>query len=189
MSVLNQNTYKKYYPNSYEAWASEENNLSEEILDYERQDLFTYVGVKPAQNNIYKCEFSDLIDNLSKLPKARVLLGGDVLILNRNNVIHGVSKTVSISKIFEKCLAQWKQETRVSSSMHQIVLNKAYQRIIGLGMDALPFIFVEYQNNGGHWHNALEAITGENPVLEDSIGRAGKIRDAWINWAKEKGYL
>src|ERR1700733_8715969 len=48
-----------------------------------------------------------------------------------------------LEKEFNELAAQWYQETRKLSLANQIVLHPAYQKIIGMGRDALPFIFRE----------------------------------------------
>jgi hypothetical protein len=68
-----------------------------------------------------------------------------------------------------------------------MVLLPAYQQIIGMGKDALPFIFRELRRTRGHWIWALASI-----LREDKGGAGMNFReavDAWLNWGKNNGYL
>lgn len=94
-----------------------------------------------------------------------------------------------VEEEFYSNVVKWKDETEVSSSMHDLVLNKSYQRIIGLGPIVIPLILKDLKNYGGHWFWALNALTGENPVTQEDAGRIKKMREAWLTWGVEKGYL
>lgn len=86
--------------------------------------------------------------------------------------------------MFRQFCRQWKDATMFASSLTEIAMNAAYQRIIGMGRDALPLIIEELENENDHWFWALEAITGENPAHEVS-GNLELMRTAWLDWARE----
>ena len=65
----------------------------------------------------------------------------------------------------------------------------AYQQIIGMGLDALPLILRELQQEADHWFWALRAITGIDPVPKSSAGKIEEMRDAWLAWGYERGIL
>ena len=88
---------------------------------------------------------------------------------------------------FAALVKQWQEETAPLSSMTEIVLNPAYQRIIGMGPDALPLILREFAARPAHWFWALSAISGENPVPPDDAGKLGKMTEAWLQWGRERG--
>jgi predicted DNA-binding antitoxin AbrB/MazE fold protein len=90
---------------------------------------------------------------------------------------------------FDCLAAQWKEETRYLSSTTDIVTNPAYQRIIGMGMPAVPLILEELRSQPYHWFWALNAITGEDPVAQSLRGRVREMADAWIAWGAEKGLI
>ncbi len=73
------------------------------------------------------------------------------------------------------------------SMIHKKSMHPAYQRIIGMGKDALPFIFKELKRNKGHWFWALCAITGEDPA--ESEHKVSEAANAWLEWGKTHGYL
>jgi len=66
---------------------------------------------------------------------------------------------------FEQLASAWERETKHLSSLTQIVLNPHYQQIIGMGDQAIPFIFDRLSISPGHWFWALSAITGATSVI------------------------
>jgi hypothetical protein len=95
-------------------------------------------------------------------------------------------RTVSAARQqFNELVEKWREETRHLSSLTDIVLNFNYQRIIGMGPAALPFIFEELSTNGGHWFWALRAITGEDPVPPQDRGNIPNMKNAWIEWCRK----
>jgi hypothetical protein len=83
---------------------------------------------------------------------------------------------------FNRLAARWHEETDHLSSLTDIVLNLNYQRIIGMGPAALPFVFDELRTNGGHWFWALRAITGEDPIQPRDRGNIQNMKNAWLEW-------
>ena len=81
---------------------------------------------------------------------------------------------------------QWRQSRNpVQGSAAALAMHPAYQRIIGKGPAALPFILRELQREPDHWFWALTAITGLDPVPESDRGHLKKMADAWISWGKK----
>ena len=100
--------------------------------------------------------------------------------------IRSISRTMAN---FNSNVARWKEETKFTSSLTEMLLHPAYQRIIGLGPDVLPFILRELADNGGHWFWALEAISGESPVRPEDQGRPRKMKEAWLTWGKSHLFI
>jgi hypothetical protein len=96
---------------------------------------------------------------------------------------------VDLAGTFEKLATQWKNETKFLSSITDKALHPSYQRIIGLGPDAIPIILMELRTKGGHWFWALESITGVNPVLPEHYGDVKNMVQDWLAWGQNKGYL
>jgi hypothetical protein len=65
---------------------------------------------------------------------------------------------------------------------------RPYQKIIGMGMAAVPLILEELQREPDQWFWALEVITDENPVPPEAAGRVRLMADAWIEWGKRHGW-
>ena len=71
----------------------------------------------------------------------------------------------------------------------QMAMLRPYQKIIGMGWDAVPLILEELQREPDQWFWALEAITGENPVAPEAAGKVQRMAQAWIEWGKQHGYI
>jgi hypothetical protein len=68
-----------------------------------------------------------------------------------------------------------------------MIMLPAYQKIIGMGFDAVPFLLRELETNLDMWFWALMAITEEDPVAKESLGDGQAMAKAWLEWAKERG--
>ena len=90
---------------------------------------------------------------------------------------------------FTRLADEWRGERGPSSSIAKLVLHPAYQRIIGLGLPAVPLILRELERQPDHWFWALRAITGENPVPTEHAGDLAAMSDDWLKWASQKGWV
>lgn len=98
-----------------------------------------------------------------------------------------IESVTDLEKEFNELAERWYRETGPISMLHKKAMHPAYQRIIGMGKAALPFIFVELKQRRGHWLWALCAITGE-----DAAGSSRNIRqavEAWLQWGERNGYV
>jgi hypothetical protein len=94
---------------------------------------------------------------------------------------------VVVVAVFPDLAAKWRKETGLLSSVQDKIYNRHYQRVIGLGRDALPFIFRDLRLHGGLWFWALECITGDNPAsASNSITEA---KTAWLDYGSRNGYF
>ena len=89
---------------------------------------------------------------------------------------------------FQSLANQWRKETRHLSLMSDIVLNTAYQQIIGMGALAIPLILKELKEQPDHWFWALRSIVGESPIPSADRGRLHKMTEAWLAWGRKHGY-
>lgn len=108
-----------------------------------------------------------------------------------NKVRWRVSRSESESeRIFKQLAEKWKLETKGASSSTVKFLNDNHLKIIGMGEKALPYIFKDLKENGGHWFVALDSITqvDPNPVPEEHYGIISKMREDWLRWAEDYGY-
>lgn len=96
---------------------------------------------------------------------------------------------LQLKRKFEHLAEEWKRETINLSSVQEIILNPAYQRIIGMGPDVIPFILQQLERCPGFWFWALRCLTGENPVTQEMRGDVAAMTEAWLNWGREYGYL
>jgi hypothetical protein len=89
---------------------------------------------------------------------------------------------------FNSLIESWHKERGASSSTHEITTTDSYQRIIGMGKDALPLILDKLRAEGDkpdHWFAALRAITGLNPVPAEIRGNMKEMAKAWLGWVYE----
>lgn len=80
---------------------------------------------------------------------------------------------------------KWLRDTVFSSSVLEMSMHPSYQRIIGMGEKALPFIFRDMQSTDNHWFWALTAITGHDPVAPADRGNITAMRQAWLVYAQQ----
>ena len=85
---------------------------------------------------------------------------------------------------FQQLAAEWKLQSRHMSNTAQMAMLRPYQKIIGMGWDAVPLILEELGREPNQWFWALEAITDENPVPPEAAGKVGQMAQAWINWGR-----
>jgi hypothetical protein len=92
-----------------------------------------------------------------------------------------------LRSIFEDLVNRWHNETALEALASRKAMNFAYQSIIGMGPDALPFILQSLTAETDDWYWALTAITRKN------VAAGTKTTDdatkAWIEWGKREGYV
>jgi hypothetical protein len=92
-----------------------------------------------------------------------------------------------VEDLFDLYVEQWRDETMMLSSVHAKVMHPSYQRIIGLGLQALPLILAELKEFPDDWLWALAAISGEDAAPEGSTYQEAVA--AWLKWGEDKGYI
>lgn len=95
----------------------------------------------------------------------------------------------SLRDRFTDLAATWRHETAFTSSLNEIVMNRAYQQIIGLGPEVIPLLLQDLQKRPDHWFWALKALTTADPVQPEDHGDITRMADAWIEWGKMVKYL
>lgn len=88
---------------------------------------------------------------------------------------------------FDHLADEWGAASRFLSSVQQMCMLPSYQRIIGMGPEAVPFILARMTRSPGHWFWALEAITGTNPVAKEHEGDLAQMTVDWLDWAAAAG--
>jgi hypothetical protein len=94
-----------------------------------------------------------------------------------------------VSARFAGLASTWREETAVTSSFTDMVLNSAYQQIIALGPDVVPIILRALERRPDHWFWALSALTGANPIPAEAAGDLPRMTDAWLQWGRAQGIL
>lgn len=91
---------------------------------------------------------------------------------------------------FRRLAEQWRSETMFISLDRERACSFAYQQIIGMGKDALPFIFRELKETTSDWFWALRAISRTDvEVKPEDKGNVHKIAEAWIEWGRQNRYV
>ncbi|MBX9791340.1 MAG: hypothetical protein K2Y37_20665 [Pirellulales bacterium] len=94
---------------------------------------------------------------------------------------------IDIARTFHDLALEWRSAESPASSVKELAMHPAYQKIIGLGPAAVPLIIAELNREPDHWFWALEAITGADPVPVDVAGDLDAMAAAWIDWARAHG--
>ena len=90
---------------------------------------------------------------------------------------------------FHRLAEEWKEQARYLSNSMRMAMLQPYQRIIGMGMPVVPLILEDLRREPHHWFWALEAITEQNPVPPESLGKIQKMADAWVEWGIKQGLI
>src|SRR5579863_5639962 len=98
--------------------------------------------------------------------------------LSAANVLAGSAA----EKKFLKLRDEWKLRRGHEPSTAKIILIPAYQKIIGMGQDAVPFLLRELETDVDNWFWALMMITDQNPVTEEMCGDGAAMAQAWLRW-------
>ena len=95
----------------------------------------------------------------------------------------------TISEQFEVLARQWKVETALLSSTKAMTAHPAYQAIIALGPPVVPHLLRDLEREPAHWFEALQAVTGANPVPREQWGNIPAMRTAWLTWGRDQGWI
>jgi hypothetical protein len=90
---------------------------------------------------------------------------------------------------FQELARQWKADTLLLSSSTAITSHPAYQAIIALGPPTLPLILRDLEAKPAHWFEALQAISGEDPVPRSDWGKIAAMKTAWLAWGRSHGLI
>jgi hypothetical protein len=89
---------------------------------------------------------------------------------------------------FHRLADTWHEATAHHSSSRLRYGHPAYQEIIAMGPPVLPLLLRDLEQRGRHWFTALHTITGADPVPTADAGNVLRMTEAWIGWARAKGY-
>lgn len=95
----------------------------------------------------------------------------------------------SLKEHFEILKNLWLEETKMSSNVYMTLKHPAHLSILNLGIEIIPFLLEDLQEHNNHWFYTLSIITGENPIMPESLGDIEKISDDWIEWGKSKNFI
>lgn len=89
----------------------------------------------------------------------------------------------ALAEQFATLAEQWKTETALLSSSTALASHPAYRTIIALGPRVVPLLLRDLERTSAHWFEALQAITGEEPVPREHWGNIAAMRADWLAWA------
>lgn len=95
--------------------------------------------------------------------------------------------TAQAASLFQRLRDEWYEQRGSTSSITQMAMCPAYQRIIGMGPDAIPFILRQLQSEGDQpdmWFWALRVLTNADPVSENERGDFVAMAASWLSWAR-----
>lgn len=96
-------------------------------------------------------------------------------------------RSLTLEIEFRRLTNDWQAATKYQSSVTAICSHPSYQRIIGMGRSALPFILRDLERSPHLWFWALKAITGIDPVPSDHRGKIALMASDWIAWGRQRG--
>lgn len=108
-------------------------------------------------------------------------------LLSLESIRSSERRQVSLRERFNTLADNWIAATRLSSSASDTCMHPAYQQIIGLGPDVLPFILEDVESGELHWGWALQALTGHDVAA--GARTLPEARDAWIRWGHSHSIL
>jgi hypothetical protein len=126
---------------------------------------------------------------------------------HRNNLSYRYERAQRVRQIFEERrsknqkeflkelyenINRWKSDTIHWSSMTEMLAHPSYLQIVGMAgrlskVEVARALLQELQAQPDYWFDALAAITGEDPVLEDHD--FDEAVNAWLAWGRNKGMI
>jgi len=151
-----------------------------EVLPY-RMALYAPADQSPPTEGYYVDRHDILRMNL---PPTKPSFGR----AEAKQVLSGKTAAVdTLQKEFDRRVKQWEEQTSFHSSLGEIFTDESYQRIIGMGRDALPYIFSDLEHNPRHWFYALENIVGSDKAA--GAKNFAEARAMWLKWGRDEYYI
>ena len=182
-------------------WKSPLDAKSDYVLVHQLLRQYVMARVLVALTDSHKDIIPFVVGDFTSKPDQQVKFMLEMGYLRERNVLSwkdlskilGTEKTSpcgqDMERRFNDLAEQWKSETAHQSLMSNIVLHRSYQEIIGLGHDVLPLILKNLSVEPNHWFWALRAISGEDPVPAGDVGRFDAMRNAWLEWGRNRGLM
>jgi hypothetical protein len=95
--------------------------------------------------------------------------------------------STSDEQVFYSLVKKWQEESDILSSTNEIVMCPAYQSIMSMGPQVVPYILKQLEREGDqprNWFWALRHITRQNPVPPAQRGNRRAMAQAWLAWAR-----
>jgi hypothetical protein len=107
-----------------------------------------------------------------------------------------VDPDIALRIRFESLREEWRKQRGAMSSVTAMSMLRPYQKIIGMGSDAIPLILTELRAEGNdpdQWFWALSIIAEANNLTLPEIVPAHQgdylvMALAWLDWGRVQGY-
>jgi hypothetical protein len=87
-----------------------------------------------------------------------------------------------LAKQFYKEYDAWIDETSAMSSVNPRYENQHFINIVNMGENVIPFIIDLLKQRPDSIMNAIEYISGINPIKKEHYGNIKSITKDWIDW-------
>jgi hypothetical protein len=98
------------------------------------------------------------------------------------------ASTADVEAEFRRLAEWWNRETAVLSDIGRACRHPAYRAVIALGPAVVPILLNELKTKPDWWFDALEELTGENPLTTEDAGKVRQMAAKWVQWGREHGY-
>ncbi|HEY1662974.1 MAG TPA: hypothetical protein VGI03_11195 [Verrucomicrobiae bacterium] len=188
--------FERFYKNEAAGAYVDKNSMT---VDWKASALIASIFFSQKINGVVVTPSEDIYFHLRDLFESEILNYPQLpprfifsQIDSRLNIVIDELKTEPVDKVkleaeFHSLVEQWEDETSFHSSLGEIFTNDAYQRIMAMGRDALPFIFQDLRYNPRHWFYALEKIVGCDVAIGAKNYR--EARAAWLKWGFNNEYF
>jgi hypothetical protein len=96
----------------------------------------------------------------------------------------------TLSAKFNRLASEWRRERNpFSSNPMEWAMCPSYQKIIGIGPEAVPLLLEELRRRPDHWFWALHVLTEEDPVPAEHRGHFDTMVSAWIAWGESHEFI
>jgi hypothetical protein len=86
---------------------------------------------------------------------------------------------------FAELAGRWRADAELLASA-ELADHPAYREIIAMGEPAIWLILAELETRPDHWFEALQALTGEDPVPPEARGDVQAMTAAWLEWGRQE---
>ena len=86
---------------------------------------------------------------------------------------------------FERLADEWLEQRPRGVDVAQMIKHPAYQAIIDIGPDAVPWLLARLAQRPDHWFHALNQITDAQPVQPEHQGIVAAMAQDWIAWGRQ----
>jgi hypothetical protein len=95
----------------------------------------------------------------------------------------------TLQTVFDGLAKQWKSLQGPSSTIGRLAMHPVHLDILKLGQPVIPLILRDLERQPCHWYVTLRSLVGSSPVPPEHAGDTAKMREAWLQWGRERNYI